>query len=258
MIAGDVTSADPENKRTLTLVKQTGQIPAIWLAGVVKIPAFQPSEWFLEEIEIPCLMATVKNSELPGIAIGYIAENEDDPECEIYLCGKNAGEISAWQREVLEELFEQDGLARAVAEGMREYETSEEWGGNGYEVSPEDGRKIERDGIASHVALNTIVIDDVKQLVILDVDMELDLNLAENGITLYREKGSRWRFDNADYFIQYQEELEYPSESSDEEVDQESGGGGGGFLGKLLAFFLTWSLAVLVVFYFAWKWMRHK
>lgn len=87
----------------------------------MKAPEFNSSDKFLEEYDVPCLIAEVKNSKLPGVATRYIAEFKEDPTCTIYLRGKNHKEISAWQQKTLEQFFDQEELASTIAKVMKEY-----------------------------------------------------------------------------------------------------------------------------------------
>jgi hypothetical protein len=149
----------------------------------------------------------VKNSQLPGIASGHISECEEDPGCDIYLRGRESRKISPWQQEILDRLFKSEGLAAAVTEAMKEYETSSKWGGNNYaELAEEDRLKIRQHGIAAYITVSAIVIDDIKHKVILRADTIIDGNLDEHGITIYLSK-ERWRFDTADYFIRYESNI---------------------------------------------------
>ncbi len=174
----------------------------------MKIPDFKPSQRFLEDVRLPCLVGSVKNSELPGVASRHIAKFKEDPTCKIYLRGVNHPEISVWQRQILEQLFERERLAGALEEGMKEYETNPEWAGDNYRHLDENSRSDIREcGMAPHVTLSDIVIDEVKQEVILVGRTEWDGNLIEHGISIYLRDG-RWRFDYAEYLIDYQESIE--------------------------------------------------
>jgi hypothetical protein len=169
----------------------------------MKLPTFQPSTSFLQDYEMPCMVTRVRNSAFPGLAFEHIAECEEDPECEIFLRGPVKNSISPWQQKFLDQLFEQEGLAAAVAEGMKEYASSSKWGGKNYaELAEEDRKKINEHGIAPHITISTIVIDEVKRQVILRADTIIDGNLDEHGISIYLKK-DRWRFDTAEYFDRY-------------------------------------------------------
>src|SRR5882762_8866028 len=98
----------------------------------MQIPKFKPSKRFLSDIKLPCLTATIKYSKLPGVAHRHVAEFEDDGDCAIYLRGKDSETVSPWQQKVLDQLFTNEGLAAAVTEGMKEYQTSDQWGGKDY------------------------------------------------------------------------------------------------------------------------------
>jgi hypothetical protein len=82
---------------------------------------FTFSKRFLGEFDVPCLSPTVKNSELPCVAFRHISEFEEDPDCTIYLRGQDSEKISAWEQEILDRLFKNEGLAAAVNEDMKEY-----------------------------------------------------------------------------------------------------------------------------------------
>ena len=138
----------------------------------MKIPEFNRTDDFLGYVDIPCLFAKVKNSELPGVAFRHIAECEEDPDCDIYLRGRKLDKISPWQQEILTQIFEKDGLAAAVTEAMKEYETSPKWAGEGYvHLAEEDRQKIKEHGIAPYITISVIVIDEVRRKVILRADI---------------------------------------------------------------------------------------
>src|SRR5262249_28596575 len=123
--------------------------------GTMKIPDFKPSGKFLDRYEVPCLMATVKNSKLPGIAARYIAEFKEDPDCQIYLRGKNSEAISAWQREMLEQFFEKEQLAPSIAKAMEGYEKKA--GKEAYTFDEKERIDFEKHGIVPFMTLSTIV-----------------------------------------------------------------------------------------------------
>jgi hypothetical protein len=50
----------------------------------MKLPKFKPSAVFVEDIRLPCLVAKVPNSKLPGVGARHIAEFKEDPKCGIY------------------------------------------------------------------------------------------------------------------------------------------------------------------------------
>ncbi len=169
----------------------------------MKLPKFKLSNKFLGDLKLPCLTATIKYSKLPGVAHRHVAEFEDDGDCVIYLRGRDQKEISPWQQETLDRLFSNEGLAAAVTEGMKEYETSDEWDGKDYaELSQEDRARIREHGIAAYVFLSAVVIDELLHETMLCGQTIIDGNLDEHGITVYFNKG-RWHFDTADYSTRY-------------------------------------------------------
>jgi hypothetical protein len=183
-----------------------------WLAAM-KIPEFNRTDDFLGYVDIPCLFAKVKNSALPGVAFRHIAECEEDPDCDIYLRGRKPEKFSPWQQGILEQLFEKDGLAAAVTEAMKEYETSPKWAGEGYvHLAEEDRQKIKEHGIAPYITISAVVIDEVRRKVILRADTVIDGNLDEHGISIFLSK-ERWRFETARYINQYQSLLGEDSEA---------------------------------------------
>lgn len=187
----------------------------------MKIPEFNRADDFLGYADIPCLLAKVKNSDLPGVAFRHIAECEEDPICEIYLRGRKPDKISPWQQEVLTQLFEKDGLAAAVAEAMKEYETNPKWAGEGcVHLAEEDRQRIKEHGIAPYITISVIVIDEVRRKVILRADTVIDGNLDEHGISIFLSK-ERWRFEYAEYFDRYQSGLGVDSEEKRREFTKE-------------------------------------
>lgn len=178
----------------------------------MKIPEFNRTDDFLGYADIPCLSAKVKNSEMSGVAFRHIAECKEDPVCDIYLRGRKLDKVSPWQQEILTKLFENDGLAAAVAEALKEYEASPKWAGEGYaHLAEEDRQKIKEHGIAPYVTISVIVIDEVRRKVILRADTVIDGNLDEHGISIFLSK-ERWRFEYAEYFDHYQSLLGEDSE----------------------------------------------
>jgi hypothetical protein len=109
----------------------------------MKIPVFKSSKRFLQEFDLPCLVAKLKNSKLTGVAARHIAESKDDPTCVIYLRGEDPKKISSWQREILEQLFLKAGLAAAIEEALSEYGKDP----NAY-CSKEERREIKKYGFA--------------------------------------------------------------------------------------------------------------
>ena len=90
----------------------------------MKIPDFRATRNFFGEISVPCLVAKMKNSELPKVATRHIIAYKKDPSCRIYLRSAKAREISKWQKEMLAHLFEKEQLPAVLGEGMKEYETA--------------------------------------------------------------------------------------------------------------------------------------
>lgn len=182
----------------------------------MKIPEFKPSKRFLGDTDLQCLVAKVKNSKLPGIAFRHIAKYKKDPVCEIHLRGKDHKRISAWQRDILEQLFEKESLAPAIEEAMREYEATSD---SCCDMTKQERREVQKIGIAPFMTLSLIVIDGIKKEAILSARTELDGNLIEHGISIYLRK-SKWRFQDRDYFACYR--AAFGTEFSDRMAEAES------------------------------------
>jgi hypothetical protein len=175
----------------------------------MKIPEFKPSTRFVDGIKLPCLVAQIKNSELPGIATEYRAQTRSNPYCDIYLRGKDPTKISAWQRQALEQLFKKNGLTAAVIEGMRQFEKI---GGESVyaEFDEAQRERVKKLGFAPYLRIDDVVIDEIKQVVFISADSEVNL-LHEHGITIHWRKG-RWRFDDGEPFDDYTGTFEEPEE----------------------------------------------
>jgi hypothetical protein len=170
-----------------------------WLAAM-KIPEFKPSKRFVDGIKLPCLVAQIKNSELPGIATEYRAQTRSNPYCDIYLRGKDPNKISAWQEQMLEQLFKQNGLTAAVIEGMKEF--TKTGGERVYDEFDDDERKrVKKLGLAPYLRIDCVVIDEVEKEVLISADSEVGL-LHEHGVTIHLSEG-RWRYDDGERFDRY-------------------------------------------------------
>jgi len=179
----------------------------------MELPEFKPSKRFLHDTTLPCLVAKVKNSKLPGVAAQHITQFKDDPTCKIVFRGHDPTKISSWQREMLEQLLQKNGLGNAVEEAMKEYETSPEWGGDFCaNLENEMRQKVKEQGMAAFITIYVIVIDEIERKVLISAGTTYDGNLDEHGITIYSSEG-RWRFDNADYFIHYESDIHEAQES---------------------------------------------
>ena len=56
--------------------------------------------------------------------------------------------------------------------------------------------------------LLTVILDQARDEVIVELRTEIDLNLTEHGVTVYRKKKGKWRFDYAEYLSRYLEQFE--------------------------------------------------
>jgi hypothetical protein len=151
----------------------------------MKIPEFKTKRVFLEDIDLPCLFAKVKNSELPKVATRHIAKHKKDPICEIWVRGSNPKALTEWPKEMLGNLLEKEGLPAALEAGMREYETNkEEWPGY-FEDNAETYGEIKQYGILPFLTMHTIVIDEIRRMMILGCHTEWDIHLSEHGIAIF-------------------------------------------------------------------------
>jgi hypothetical protein len=166
----------------------------------VKIPEFKPSSHFVHGIELVCLVAQVKNSDLPDVATEYTARSKDDPVCKIYLLGGNPANLSAWQQEQLEELFTNNGFQVAITEGLKDFEKR---GGESIhdEFDDKERERIKKMGFAPYLFVECIVIDDVNRQVVIGADSDIGL-LHEHGVAFYKQRG-KWRFESGDYLLRY-------------------------------------------------------
>jgi len=166
----------------------------------MKIPEFKPSKHYLRDINLSCLAATVKNSELPTIAARHISEFKSDPKCEIYLRGKDPKKISVWQQEMLALLFEKDGLSDAVVKGMKECNNVSTGGYDYDDLEESEIQQIKQRGIEAFIMISMIAIDEITQEVIIKSYTIFDCVLDEHGMVFVLRDG-RWCFEEGDYLI---------------------------------------------------------
>jgi hypothetical protein len=161
----------------------------------MKIPEFKPSRRFLGEYDIPCLVAEIKNSDVPGVATADTASTHKDRTFPVYIRVKEADRTSPWTKEKLEELLERDGLATAVAEGLKNLPSDI------FDYKPEQQRlEIEANGYSPFVWIQSVVIDEVRKMVMIELD---DISvLSEHGIFIYLKSG-KWHFAQGEYFVAY-------------------------------------------------------
>jgi hypothetical protein len=178
----------------------------------MRIPEFKASRRFVNNTKVPCLVAKIRNSEIGGIGNRYIAENRKDPLCSVYLRSKATQKISPWQQKLLDKLFREKGLAKAVAEGMREFEKK---GGSGIydEFDDNERQQVRKVGFVPYVFIDCIVIDDIEEKVLIGADSSVGI-LHEHGITIYLDKG-KWRFKEGDHLNNYAGKLAAPQEAQD-------------------------------------------
>ena len=158
----------------------------------------------------------MKNSQLPGIATRAIVRSKEDPVCGIYLHGKGAKEFSAWEKGILEQIFDGRSLAALVDSAMKGYAKDP----GGYtSAKPAEQEEIRKIGIAPFMTIYQIAIDDKRKEAILCARTELDGNLIEHGINIYLKKG-KWHFSDAEYYINYADKLGPTLEEEEEESEE--------------------------------------
>jgi hypothetical protein len=170
----------------------------------MEIPKFKKCLTFMEDISAPCLRATLPNSSVPNLAAREIEKQLEDPEFDIFLRAKDPGRITPWQNEILELLLKKGGLAEAIEQGMMHYKSERD---NDYvDYERRNWEDIKRNGVLPHMVLLTVVIDDIRREVILQLSTSLDGHLEEHGVAIHL-KGDKWKFD-CDYPYDYMSEVE--------------------------------------------------
>jgi hypothetical protein len=169
----------------------------------MKIPEFEPSHKILGRYDAPCLVATVKNSNLPGVAARYIAEFKKNPACKIYLRGKNPKVAGAWEREMLEQFFEKEQLAPIIESVLTEYEKKA--GKRAYMLDEKERDDFEKRGIAPFMTVSTIVIDGTTKEVVIVARCDPAMHFAEHGLNIYL-KNNQWGYDDGEYLEHYRSE----------------------------------------------------
>lgn len=170
----------------------------------MNIPQFSPSDQIIYDTPCKCLKATMPNSIIPELGKRYMEKYGKDSEFQIYLrCKKNI--ITDWQKGILEMLFENQKLPEAIVQGMMDYEKQ-----SYAEMLPCDKSswdKIKSDGILPHLALRSVVVDDILRKVILVLVTESDGNLEEHGIAICLDD-NQWVFNGLDFAVEYCEDVE--------------------------------------------------
>jgi len=169
----------------------------------MKIPELKPSERFLGKYAVPCLAGQFKSSEMPGVATRYRTQFGEDPTCDVYLRTKAPEKTSPWMQAKLEQLFERDGLTAAVAEGLKELD--------GFNHLDEQIRHdIKSHGYHPYVFLREVILDEIKQVVLILIDdVGMDI-VHEHGGTIY-QRGERWYLESIDHYFRYASKFEkYP------------------------------------------------
>jgi hypothetical protein len=160
----------------------------------MKKPTFTPSK-YLGEFKLPCLVAEMKNSDVAEVGTKYIADFGEDHVFAVYLRVKDTETMSPWMREKVEELFERDGLPRAISTGLKELDA------DGYDFLPENEREfVKTHGYHPCVFIKEIILDEIKEKVLISLgDISV---LSEHGMTIHLKAG-RWRFADGDPFSRY-------------------------------------------------------
>jgi hypothetical protein len=119
-------------------------------------------------------------------------------------------------------LLNKGGLAEAIEQGMKHYKSERDDEYIDYEKR--NWKDIEGNGVLPHVVLSSVVIDDIRREVILQLSTAIDIHLEEHGAAIHLKDG-QWKFDTdyvCDYIGEVEEEEEEREASSDfEEEDDE-------------------------------------
>ncbi len=164
------------------------------------LPEFKPASCFLHDVNFPCLVAKVKNSESPRVRTRHLGNTRKDPICRIFLRSEDPNQITLWQQETLNKLFQKEGLAAALIEGMKDYERSSIETFD--DLNEDERRQIKVHGFAPHLMISAIVIDDTTRQVLISAYTSFDCVLDEHGITIHLDKG-RWFFEDGRMFDDY-------------------------------------------------------
>ena len=118
---------------------------------------------------------------------------------------------------MLERLLNNGELAEAIEQGMKDYKSRRDDDYVDYEKR--NWEDIERNGVLPHVVLLTVVIDDIRREVILQLSTSLEGNLEEHGAAIHLDK-DKWKFDT-DYVYDYMSEVEEDEEEREVPEDFE-------------------------------------
>ena len=131
----------------------------------MNFPRFKRSRSFIQDLNVPCLKATIRNSAIPKLAARHIARFVDEPEFDIFLRAQQPGQITPWQQTILERLFEREELALAIQQGMEDFLAQTDYDDLvDYEKRAWDDIKL--NGALPHLELLFLVVDDIEQQVI--------------------------------------------------------------------------------------------
>ncbi|MBA4149912.1 MAG: hypothetical protein H0X66_17510 [Verrucomicrobia bacterium] len=147
-------------------------------------------------------MATLQNSTVPGLATHHFKNSGKALSFTVFLRGKSNDQISKWQQQIVERLFEKSELPTAIQQGMNEYEMQVLE--DGFDGDEEEAvwNEIKKNGVLPYVILLALVVDELEREVILSLASDLDGNIEEHGIAISLRRG-RWRFHHSDYLAQY-------------------------------------------------------
>lgn len=185
------------------------------------IPTFKRRRKFLDDLEVPCLWASLPNSSVPGLAAKHIESHVEEPHFDIFLRGRKPAKTSAWQKKILERLLVKGGLATAIEEGMKDYYMQHDES-DFTDRERLDIQDMKRNGVLPYFVLSSLVVDDSQRKVLLVLQTDSDANLAEHGAVIYLDRDA-WRFDS-DYVYDYlndveEEESNRQSDDFEEEPD---------------------------------------
>lgn len=177
----------------------------------MEIPTFKRAKSFDDRnFEVNCMVARLKNSNIPNIGKRHLAETKQDPTLEVVLLDEKAPTLSPWHSKMLMKLFEEDELSKGIEAGLKDMVASGEM-----EFEPDALVKIGDGSFADWVYVKTVIIDGVKELICIFLDNEIDSNLQEHGLILFF-KNDKWVWsDDQEFETEYlcgirEEDARYP------------------------------------------------
>lgn len=160
----------------------------------MKMPEFKKAKSFGGGVfEVKCLVAKMRNSEVPEVGRMHRKEFKEDPFFEVVLVGREAHTMTDWHNEMLNRLFAKDELLKGVEMGLKQMKNS-----RGFEFEDEALEYMKDGSFLPWVYFLTVIIDSTRKIVTLNLENEIDSNLQEHGIIiLLRNNKWAWLDDPA-------------------------------------------------------------